>query len=142
MSPDETATQAQLPFAPVAVLWNPSPWDEEEVRQTEIAARELAVKVQSLQRQANEFQNAYAAMTKEGARAIRNGHQLEAGKSSRSSLIDQPGVIKNILQHLGSWEDSHAPPERSPSGKELTFDPSYGSTNSPSRGRSRDSQMI
>jgi putative tryptophan/tyrosine transport system substrate-binding protein len=55
----------------VAVLWNPSPWDEEEVRQTEIAAQGLGVKVQSLQvRQAKEFQSAYAAMTREGARAI------------------------------------------------------------------------
>ena len=41
------------------------------------------------------------------------------------SFIDQPEVIKKILQHLGLWEDSHAPPERSPPGKELTFDPSY-----------------
>jgi len=41
------------------------------------------------------------------------------------AFIDQPDVIKKILQHLGLWEDSHAPPERSPPGKELTFDPSY-----------------
>jgi len=25
----------------------------------------------------------------------------------------QPDVIKKILQHLGLWEESHAPPERS-----------------------------
>jgi hypothetical protein len=70
------------------------------------------------------------------------------------SFIDQPGVIKKILQHIGLWEESHAP-ERDPPIKEITFDPFYGSTvrvphgpeedrrvNSPSRGRSRDSQLI
>jgi len=57
------------------------------------------------------------------------------------SFIDQPDVIKKILQHLGLWEESHAPPKDAPV-KELTFDPSYGSINSPSRGRSRDSQVI
>ena len=38
------------------------------------------------------------------------------------SFIDQPEVIKKILQHLGLWKESHAPPERT---KENTFDPSY-----------------
>ena len=44
------------------------------------------------------------------------------------SFIDQPDVIKKILQHLGLWEESHAPPENEPPRKEikeLTFDPSY-----------------
>jgi hypothetical protein len=64
------------------------------------------------------------------------------------SFIDAPDVIKKILQHLGLWEESPAPPE-SEEIKEITFlavrsptqtdDPSYGSINSPSRGRSRDS---
>ena len=55
------------------------------------------------------------------------------------AFIDQPNVnelprsklrgirpieIKKILKHSGLWEDSHAPPDRSPPGKELTFDPS------------------
>ena len=40
-------------------------------------------------------------------------------------IIDQPGVIKKILQHIGKWEESHAPPERDPPIKEITFDPSY-----------------
>jgi hypothetical protein len=52
------------------------------------------------------------------------------------SFIDQPGVIKKILQHIGLWEESHAPPERDPPAcgelveptKQITFDPSYGST--------------
>ncbi len=41
------------------------------------------------------------------------------------SFIEQPDVIKKILKHLGLWEDSHAPLERSPPEKELTFDPYY-----------------
>jgi hypothetical protein len=58
------------------------------------------------------------------------------------SFIDQPEVIEKILQHLGLWEESHTPPGRDPAIKALTFDPSYGSINTPSRGRSRDSQVI
>ena len=41
------------------------------------------------------------------------------------SFIDQPEVIKKILQHLSLWEESYAPPERDPPIKEITFDPSY-----------------
>ena len=41
------------------------------------------------------------------------------------SFIDEPQVIKKILQHLGLWEESHAPPGRSQKEKEITFDPSY-----------------
>ena len=50
------------------------------------------------------------------------------------SFIDQPQVIKKILQHLGLWEESHAPPGKDPAIKEIafrgepqgrTFDPSY-----------------
>ncbi len=40
------------------------------------------------------------------------------------SFIDQPDVIKKILQHLGLWEESHAPPDKKRK-KEITFDPSY-----------------
>jgi len=58
------------------------------------------------------------------------------------SFIDQPEVIKKILQHLGLWEESHTPPGRDPAVKEIAFDPSYGSINSPSRGKARDSQVI
>jgi hypothetical protein len=43
----------------------------------------------------------------------------------RISFIDQPEVIKKILQHLGLWEESQAPPGRDPPVKEITFDPSY-----------------
>jgi hypothetical protein len=39
------------------------------------------------------------------------------------SFIDQPEVIKKILQHLGLWEEPHAPPDKTK--KEITFDPSY-----------------
>jgi hypothetical protein len=44
------------------------------------------------------------------------------------SFIDQVDAIKKILQHLGLWEESHAPPESDPPGreiKELTLDASY-----------------
>ena len=41
------------------------------------------------------------------------------------SFIDQPDVIKKILQHLGLWEEAHAPPGRDPAIKEITFDPSH-----------------
>jgi hypothetical protein len=41
------------------------------------------------------------------------------------SFIDQPEVIRKILQHLGLWEESRAPPEKSQRKKELIFDPSY-----------------
>jgi len=41
------------------------------------------------------------------------------------SFIDQPDVIKKILQHLGLWEESHAPPEKNQRKREITFDPSY-----------------
>jgi len=41
------------------------------------------------------------------------------------SFIDQPDVIKKILQHLGVWEESHAPPGSDPPVKEITFDSSY-----------------
>ena len=40
------------------------------------------------------------------------------------SFIDQPDVIKKILQHLGLWEESHAPPKDSRM-KEITLDASY-----------------
>jgi len=44
------------------------------------------------------------------------------------SFVDQPDVIKKILQHLGLWEESHAPPQSEAvrkEMKELTFDPFY-----------------
>ncbi len=65
-----------------------------------------------------------------------------SGEMHIISFIDQRAVIKKILQYLGLWEESHAPPDRGPPEKEITFDPSYGSINSPSRGRSRNSQII
>ncbi|MBI2986857.1 MAG: hypothetical protein HYY45_08820 [Deltaproteobacteria bacterium] len=40
------------------------------------------------------------------------------------AFIDQPDVIKKILQHLGLWEESHAPPKDSRM-KEITLDASY-----------------
>ena len=55
----------------VAVLWHPSKWDEKEVTETELAAKPFGLNVQSVQvRNPDDFQNAYAAILKEGARAI------------------------------------------------------------------------
>jgi hypothetical protein len=48
-----------------------------------------------------------------------------SGEMRIISLIDQPDVIKKILQHLGLWEESHAPPDRSPLAREITFDTDY-----------------
>ena len=41
------------------------------------------------------------------------------------SFIDQPDVIKKILEHLGLWEKSQAHPDRNQGKKVITFDPSY-----------------
>ncbi len=41
------------------------------------------------------------------------------------SFIDQRAVIKKILEHLGLWEEAHAPPDSEPPKTEITFDPSY-----------------
>ena len=41
------------------------------------------------------------------------------------SFIGQADVIKKILQHLGLWQESHAPPATDAAIKEITFDPSY-----------------
>ena len=47
------------------------------------------------------------------------------GEMRLISFLDQPDVIQKILEHLGLWEESQAPPDRGPLRKELTFDPSY-----------------
>ena len=49
------------------------------------------------------------------------------GEMAIISFIDQPEVIKKILQHLGLWEESHTPPNRDLVKREITFDPSYTS---------------
>ena len=46
------------------------------------------------------------------------------GEMAIISFIDQPEVIKKILQHLGLWEESQAPPN-SVAPRDLTFDPAY-----------------
>jgi hypothetical protein len=54
---------------------------------------------------------------------------LTCPKSQRGmriiSFIDQPEVIKKILEHLGLWEKSQGPPDRNQGKKVITFDPSY-----------------
>jgi|TARA_Y100000031_G_scaffold12493_1_gene13381 hypothetical protein len=42
-----------------------------------------------------------------------------------NNFIDQADVIEKILQHLGLWEESLAPPDRDLPKREITFDPSY-----------------
>jgi putative ABC transport system substrate-binding protein len=55
----------------VAVIWHPSPWDEEEVREIETAAHAVGLKIQSLQvRVPNQFEGTYAAMKNEHANAL------------------------------------------------------------------------
>jgi hypothetical protein len=41
------------------------------------------------------------------------------------SFLDWLHFIKKIVEHLGLWEEAHAPPDRGPPVKEMTFDPSY-----------------
>jgi hypothetical protein len=42
-------------------------------------------------------------------------------RCASSASLTSPGVIKKILQHIGLWEESHAPPERDRPIKEITF---------------------
>ncbi len=46
-----------------------------------------------------------------------------SGEMRIISFIDQGAVIKKILQHLGLWEEPHAPPDGEPPKREITFDP-------------------
>ncbi len=48
-----------------------------------------------------------------------------SGKMRIISFIDRRDVIRKILEHLGLWEEAHAPPDRGPPVKEITFDSSY-----------------
>jgi len=55
----------------VAIIWHRNPNDEKEVKETEIVAQAMKVKLQSLPVQSSdEFQNAFAAMRKERAGAL------------------------------------------------------------------------
>jgi len=73
-----------------------------------------------------------------GVPLIANGEVLDV--LSLCTKCEQPFSDEEV--HLGLWEEAHAPPDRGPPEKEITFGPSYGSINSPSRGRSRDSQLM
>jgi hypothetical protein len=48
-----------------------------------------------------------------------------SGEMRIISFIDRRDVIRKILEHLGLWEEAHAPPVRGPPEKEITFDPSF-----------------
>jgi putative tryptophan/tyrosine transport system substrate-binding protein len=53
------------------VLLHPNPSDRDQLRETEIAARQLGVRVQALEiTNPNEFQNAYNAMAKQGTDGV------------------------------------------------------------------------
>lgn len=43
----------------------------------------------------------------------------------RISFIDQPEVIRKILEHLGLWEEFRAPPDTEAVEREITFDLFY-----------------
>jgi ABC-type uncharacterized transport system substrate-binding protein len=99
----------------VAVLWHPNAWDREEVTQTEVAARQFGVKVQSLEvPDSNAFQNAYAAMVSQRANALiiiqgtfTSFHQKQliglAIKNRLPSMCDSPGwTERGCLMSYGS----------------------------------------
>jgi len=52
---------------------------------------------------------------------MRRGSKKDTGKGEMHII----SFIKKILEHLGLWEESHAPPDRGPPEKEIAFDPSY-----------------
>jgi putative ABC transport system substrate-binding protein len=55
----------------VAVLWHPNSWDREEVTQTEVAARQFGVKIQSVEvADSNAFESAYAAIVSQRTNAL------------------------------------------------------------------------
>jgi hypothetical protein len=47
------------------------------------------------------------------------------GRDALHQLHRPADVIKKILEHLGLWEKSQAPPDRNQGKKVITFDPSY-----------------
>jgi hypothetical protein len=62
-----------------------------------------------------------------GRDVVRQTHHPEETRSAHHHFIDQPDVIKKILQHLGLWEESHAPPERDLPMKQIASDSSTAS---------------
>ena len=97
------------------MLWHPNPWDREEVTQTEVAARQFGVKVQSVEvSDSNAFSNAYAAMVSQRANALiiiqgtfTGFHQKQliglAIKNRLPSMCDSPGWTENgCLMSYGS----------------------------------------
>jgi len=78
MAPELIRKQIQLlkelvpRISRVAVLWNPAnPSNGPQLREAEVAARALKVRLQFVQaREPNDFESAFAAITKEGAEAV------------------------------------------------------------------------
>jgi putative ABC transport system substrate-binding protein len=111
----ELVREVVLKASRVAVLWQPNPWDREEVTQTEVAARQFGVKVQSVEvSDSNAFSNAYAAMVSQRANALiiiqrtfTGFHQKQliglAIKNRLPSMCDSPGWTENgCLMSYGS----------------------------------------
>ncbi len=58
--------------------------------------------------------------------SVRIAHKIsDSNAMPGPAPIDQPEVIQKILEHLGLWEEAHAPPDSEPPKTEITFDPSY-----------------
>ena len=103
----ELVREVVLKASRVAVLWHPNPWDREEVTQTEVAARQFGVKVQSVEvPDSNAFPNAYAAMVSQRANALiiiqgtfTSFHQKQliglAMKNRLPSMCDSPSWTEN-----------------------------------------------
>ena len=91
----------------VAVIWHPTPNDEKEVKETEIAANALGLKLQSLQvRSRDEFQSAFAAAMNERANGLiiiqspfTGSHRKElfelAEKQRLPSMCDAPYLAED-----------------------------------------------
>jgi len=91
----------------VAVIWHPNPNDEKEVKETEIAANALGLKLQSLQvRSRDEFQSAFAAAVNERANGLiiiqspfTGSHRKElfelAEKQRLPSMCDAPYLAED-----------------------------------------------
>ncbi len=69
-----------------------------------------------------EFFRKHELVSNLGVPLIGKGEVL--GVLSFCTKCEQPFSDKEV--HLGLWEESHAPPDRGPPEKEITFNPSYG----------------
>ncbi len=59
-----------------------------------------------------------------GVPHVSTGDILRKAVSDKSP-IGKKAAQYSSLQHLGLWEESHAPPDRGPPAREITFDTEY-----------------